>query len=348
MHKDSGRVLVAMSGGVDSSVAALLLCRAGYQVIGVTMDTGYGSAAEQAAAICHQLGLEHVRIDVRQQFRTQVIEPFIAAYLSGETPNPCVQCNQFLKFRVFEPLLPKLDAQFLATGHYCRLERIGGRLALCRGRDTEKDQTYFLYGIPQEVLTHCLFPLGTLCKEEVRQLAQDAGLLSARARESYDICFIEDGDYRRLIAAHADERQRAGDIVDRDGRVVGRHHGLANYTIGQRRGLEVALGYPAYVVGFDVARNRLLVDRRDALLTRLAYTADNNFFPFPVLKEERDVQVKVRYRAQAKHAVIRPSVPGGLVEILFAEDEWGVTPGQSAVFYDGDMLLGGGRIVRME
>lgn len=340
------RVLVAMSGGVDSSVAALLLREAGCDVIGVTMDTGYGHAPEQAAAICAQLGLAHHVVDVRQRFATVVVDAFVSAYLAGETPNPCVNCNAALKFSAFAPLFARLEADFFATGHYIRINEQDGRFLLFCGDDMAKDQSYFLYRLRQETLRRCLFPLGGYTKARVRELAARAGLASAIQKDSYDICFIENGDYRALLRERAAARLQPGEIVDMTGLVVGHHDGLANYTIGQRRGLALALGYPAYVVSLDMARNRLVVGARDALLTRRAYTADNHFIAFAQLEQALPVQVKIRYKAAAVPALIRPApARQGIVEILFNEPVWGVTPGQSAVFYDDDLLVGGGRLL---
>jgi len=341
-----GKVLVAMSGGVDSSVAALLLLRQGYEVIGATMDTGYGRAPEQAAQVCADLGLEHHVIDVRERFQKEVIDRFVQAYLHAETPNPCVDCNRSIKFPLFLPLMEEVGAAYFSTGHYIRCEEQNGRYVLRCATDEQKDQSYFLYGLQQDILSRCLFPLGGLTKPEVRELAAEFALSSAGQKDSYDICFIPDGDYRELLRKEAAEQLKPGDILDLSGNVVGQHNGLANYTLGQRRGLEIALGEPAYVLDFDVEKNTLLVGPKTALMQQRVLVSENNFLPFDALQAPLRTWVKIRYRAVSQPASLYPLPTPGEVELVFDEPQWGVTPGQSAVYYDGEYLLGGGTICR--
>ena len=344
--KPLGKVLVAMSGGVDSSVAALLLLQRGYEVIGATMDTGYGQAPELAKQVCADLGIEHYVVDVRQHFREEIIDGFVQAYLRAETPNPCVDCNRCIKFPVFLPLLAELSADYFATGHYIRKEERDGRYLLRCATDEQKDQSYFLYGLSQEVLSRCLFPLGGLSKPEVRELAAGFSLSSAGQKDSYDICFIPDGDYRELLRQEAAEQLKPGEIVDLSGKVVGCHLGLANYTLGQRRGLEIALGEPAYVLALDVSRNRLVVGPKTALMQQRALVCENNFLPFAELDQPLRTWVKIRYKAKAQPATLYPLPEKSQAELVFDEPQWGVTPGQSAVYYDGEYLIGGGKIQR--
>ncbi|MDO4731939.1 MAG: tRNA 2-thiouridine(34) synthase MnmA [Bacillota bacterium] len=344
--KAGRKVLVGMSGGVDSSVAALLLQQQGYEVIGATMDTAYGNAPEQAREVCRDLGLSHYVIDVRQAFRRDVIERFLHAYLHAETPNPCVECNRNIKFSLFLPLMEELGVDYFSTGHYIRCEQKNGRYLLRCAVDEQKDQSYFLYALQQNILSRCLFPLGGMTKTEVRELAAEFGLSSAGQKDSYDICFIPGGDYRELLQKEAPGQLQPGDILDLDGNCLGQHNGLANYTLGQRRGLEIALGTPAYVLDFDLERNALLVGPKTALMRQRVRVCRNNFLAFARLDKPLRVWVKIRYRALSQPATLLPLPAADELEICFDEAQWGVTPGQSAVYYDGEYLLGGGTICR--
>lgn len=336
-----------MSGGVDSSVAALLLCRQGWEVIGATMVTGYGRAAEQAAAVCAQLGIEHRLIDMREAFERQVITAFVEAYASGLTPNPCVDCNAQLKFPAFCPLMEETGAEALATGHYTSIVETDGRYTLRCAADDSKDQTYFLYRLDQDTLARCRFPLGELSKAQVRALATEAGLSSAGQKDSYDVCFIEDGDYRALLQERVPERLIPGDIMDEDGRVLGRHQGLANYTLGQRRGLDIAMGDPAYVTSIDQEHNRLTLGPKQRLYHSRAVIDRINILPRERLEKPFSGQVKVRYKAPLAEARISPDGEERLI-LEFAQPVWGMTAGQSAVIYEGDILFGGGRIIEAD
>lgn len=335
-----------MSGGVDSSVAALLLMRAGYQVLGATMETAYGDAAAKAARVCAELGVAHHLIDVREPFRRQVVEPFIAAYAAGITPNPCVLCNAAIKFPLFEPLMDELDCDWFATGHYVRKRQIDGRWLLQRAAFAAKDQSYFLYRLPQQTIAQTLFPLGELSKERIRELAEEAGLSSSSARDSFDICFIPDGDYRSFLAAAAPPpSDSAGDVVDSEGRVLGRHRGLSNYTVGQRRGVDIALGYPAYVISIDNVNNRLVLGDKQQLYAKTMRVGDLCWLAGDAPPPSFDAEVKVRYKSAAKAARCSFERQEGVLCVEFAAAERAVAPGQSAVFYNGDAVLGGGIIL---
>ncbi|NLF80297.1 MAG: tRNA 2-thiouridine(34) synthase MnmA [Clostridia bacterium] len=342
----NNQVIVAMSGGVDSSVAAFLLLQKGYQVIGATIDTGYGQAPEQAALICRELGIEHQVIKARDIFEQRTIQPFAAAYLMGRTPNPCVDCNYQVKFPLIYDLAVKLGAAKIATGHYVRIYEQDGRYLLRRAIDVGKDQSYFLYRLNQELLSRCLFPLGEMSKREVRELAAEVGLASSRQKDSFDICFISGDDYREQAIRYAGAESRPGDIVDAWGRVLGRHQGLFNYTVGQRRGLSLSLGYPAYVLALDIDHNRLVVGRYTDLLKDTARVTKLNFLPFDQLNQPLDALVQIRYQAQPTPASIIPDAQNTAEALIrFERPVWAIAPGQSAVFYDGDLLLGGGYLI---
>ncbi len=340
---NNNKVIVAMSGGVDSSVAALLLLEAGYDVVGATIVTGYGRSAEQAAQICQQLAIPHYLIEAKSLFQQQVIQPFVDEYSSGRTPNPCVECNARLKFPVFLPLMTELGASYLATGHYVRKVSYNDCFTLQRALADEKDQTYFMYKLAPEILAKSLFPLGEYSKNEVRSLAVKEGLASAAQKDSYDICFIEDGDYRNCLSKFADIKAEPGDIIDQDGHILGQHKGLSHYTLGQRKGIDVALGYPAYVTGINTGNNHLILGQREELLSQSARVNDLRFLTFGSLTEPLKALVRVRYKAEPVWATITQEDDSAKID--FSEPVWAVTPGQSAVFYDNDILLGGGTII---
>lgn len=354
------RVVVAMSGGVDSSVAAALLVEQGYEVIGVTMQIwpelapeeearrgGCCSlgAVEDARRVADLLGIPYYVLNLREVFAAEVVDYFVAEYAAGRTPNPCIACNRRVKF---EPLLRKaleLGAARLATGHYARLEYdpARGRHLLRRGVDRRKDQSYVLYCLRQDQLRRLLFPLGGYTKEEVRRMAAARGLPVAGKPESQEICFVEDDDHGRFVAERAPGAARPGPILDAAGRRLGTHRGLAYYTIGQRRGLGLAADRPLYVVEIDAARNALIVapeeeTRRAGMLVR-----DLNFIPFDRLEGEMAADVQIRYKAEPRPARIRP-VGEDEVEVRFDAPQRSIAPGQAAVFYRGDLVIGGGVI----
>jgi tRNA-specific 2-thiouridylase len=369
------RVLVGMSGGVDSSVAALLLKQQGYEVIGVTLNLwSYEDRQEpyneccslEVRAVAQQLGIEHHFVDAGKEFKERVVDVFLAEHAQGRTPSPCGRCNRLVRFPILLELADRFGCDFLATGHHARIAVEDGIYYLLTSKDPLKDQSYFLYGLTQEQLKRILFPVGDLLKSEVWQIAKAHNLVSARKPESMDLCFIPKGDYRAYLRAHLDGLVQPGEIVDTSGRVVGRHEGLAFYTIGQRHGLGVALGERVYVVGFDYENNRLIVGDERALLSEGLIATDVNFIYspsplFPLSLEGRGdggeggegsrevrgipITVKIRYRSPRVPATLK-LLDDGRVCVLFAQPQRAVTPGQIAVFYEGERVLGGGVIER--
>lgn len=335
------RIGVLMSGGVDSTVSALLLKEAGHSVLGITMINWLDGVAEKARQAADLLGIEHRIYDLRGVFKERVIDYFCSTYSRGETPNPCVECNRWIKFGALLDAARSLGCDRVATGHYVRVEQTpSGRFHLKRGLDPNKDQSYFLYALNQMQLASILFPLGGLSKAEVRSIARQHHLPVAEEKESQEICFVED-DYRNFIKAFIDARP--GEVVDRQGKVLGTHRGIAFYTIGQRKGLGIAGGRPLYVSFLDRADNRIVMGEDEDLFSRSLMAGDCNFISIPRLSEPRRVEAKVRYKAVPARALITPE--GGLVRVAFEQAQRAVTPGQSVVFYDDDTVLGGGRIL---
>lgn len=357
MKKGKVRVAVGLSGGVDSSVAAALLSQQGYQVSGITMEIYDGSVnppiaakhacygpgekqdVESAAAVCEKLKIPFQAIDLRKEYKSHVIDYFKGQYLTGKTPNPCVVCNQKLKFGFLLEKAQKagLDFDYFATGHYARIVRTGSRFLLKRAADRSKDQTYFLYGLTAGQLAHTVFPVGDLKKQRVRELAGTLGLQTAHRRESQD--FIDGGDYSILF--NPDEF-KAGEIVDEENHVLGRHRGIIHYTIGQRRGLGIASHRPLYVNRIDAAGNRIIVSHRESRSKGLMID-DLNLIGVDHIDEPLEVQVKIRLRHKEAEATVYPP-DRNQTRIMFKEPQMSVTPGQSAVIYAGDAVLGGGII----
>ncbi len=343
------KVLVAMSGGVDSSVAALLLKEAGYDLTGMTMRLGFcqeedqasccgGDAMKDAKRVCDQLGIAHFVFDFAPLMEELVIGKFISEYVKGRTPNPCVDCNRHLKFGVLLRKAIGLGFDYLATGHYARIEREGGRWRLLKPEDKHKDQTYFLYPIQKEDLPHILFPLGRLTKDEVRARATEAGLHVAEKTESQDVCFVNKGGYRQFLQERKISMPE-GDIVDRTGKILGRHSGLFNYTIGESSGVGISAKAPLYVLGFVPGGNRVTVGCKEDLYALGLWAGDLNFLTEHVPEE---VEAKIRYRK--KPARCRIFREGDKLRAYFFEPQEAVTPGQAFVFYSGDEVLGGGVI----
>lgn len=346
----SPRIGVAMSGGVDSSVAAALLKERGKDVFGVTMllfgdDESGSPAVASAARVCEALGIEHSVLDMRASFRKAVIGHFIDEYAGGRTPNPCVRCNERIKFGQLMKLMEVMGAEKLATGHYARIlvEAENDEYALLTALDSAKDQSYFLYRLSQKQLASVAFPVGEMTKDEVRQRASELGLPSAGRKESQEVCFIPDDDYRAFLRQEWPELMEPGEFVDMDGNVLGEHEGIAFYTIGQRRGLGVSSAEGRlYVIHRDPITKRITLGEESALnadalsLADVCYVSDNApDGPF-------EADVKIRYRTPATRAKVTPDAACAKVE--FAEPVTGVSPGQSAVFYQGDRVLGGGII----
>lgn len=349
-----------MSGGVDSSVAAALLKGQGYHVEGATMEMwpqndpvhrGNGdmepvSAVEDAQRVADRLKIPLHLIDVKSHFSQKVIEDFQQEYLRGRTPNPCIVCNREIKFGVFLRAAEEIGADFVATGHYVqkKYDESRDRCLLFKGRDKSKDQSYVLYSLSQNQLKKSLFPLGGFAKQEIRQLALEFELPVAEKKESQEICFIQDNDYRRFLKAKG-VPVSPGAFLDTDDNEIGRHKGIPFYTIGQRKGLGLALGFPAYVVGIDPCRNAVIVGSENHLYSNVVTVRNNNFIPFDRLEGKITVGVKVRYKSEEAEADIVPDNDGeGGVRLYFRTPQKAVTPGQSAVYYQNDMVIGGGII----
>jgi tRNA-specific 2-thiouridylase len=356
------RVLVGMSGGVDSSVAAALLCEAGYDVVGVTLNVWPErdamqalveredaccalGAVEDARRVAAHLGIPYYVVNFRDVFRRQVMANFAAEYARGRTPNPCVRCNQFVKFDALLARAVALGADYVATGHYARIDQdaASGRWRLLRAADRQKDQSYVLYVMSQERLARTLFPLGAMTKSEVRALAERLGLVTAGKPESQEICFVPTNNYRDYLAEAAPETRRAGPIVDLHGRVVGQHEGVAYYTIGQRRGLGLATGQPLFVVDLLAEENRVVVGPRDALLAEGCLVEDVNYVALAGVDEPTPAHARIRYRAEDVPVTLSAAGDGRLA-VRFQTPQRAVTPGQTVVFYDGDVVLAGGTI----
>ena len=363
-------VAVAMSGGVDSSVVAGLLKRQGETVVGLTMQlwnqrrlpelTPEGGAVGRccslddvydARAVASLLAIPYYVVNFEERFEQQVVKPFVDDYLAGRTPIPCTLCNNFIKFDQFLEMADGVGADKIATGHYARLsfDETTGRYQMRTSIDSSKDQTYFLFGLTQAQLARTLFPLGGMVKTQVRELAKELGLPVAEKNDSQEICFVPNGDYAAFIDAYfresgLDVAQTEGEIVDTAGRVVGHHSGTHHYTIGQRRGLRVAAGEPLYVIATDPKSQRVVIGRNDDLLRETLIAKDVNWISIPPIGEPRRAAVKIRNKHVPAAATLLPTGDDGRVEVRFDTPQRAVTPGQAAVFYDGDLVVGGGWI----
>jgi tRNA-specific 2-thiouridylase len=342
------KVAVAMSGGVDSSVTAAIIKRAGHDIIGLTMLLTDGDNSRKAIADARKvagiLGIPHQVVDLRDIFSRIVIADFCEEYRSGRTPNPCVLCNRHIKFGALWEEAHGSSADFLATGHYARIEKDKkGRYALKKGRDRRKDQSYFLFRLTQQQLSHSLFPLGDLTKIEVKKMAREMGLPVANRPESQEICFVTDNDHTAFLKDHIKGQIKSGPILDQEGKVVGRHNGIMFYTVGQRKGLGITSSKPAYVTAIDVARNAVIVGTKEQTCTGELMADNLNWIAGSRPVKPVKLKARIRYRHPAAAAVVSP-LDETRARVIFNEPQMAITPGQAVVFYDGATVIGGGRI----
>lgn len=358
-----GHVLLGMSGGLDSSVAVHLLKEQGYRVTGLTLRTyDYMSVAceEKQSGCCtidsiydaknlmDSLSLDHYVMDVRNDFRESVIDNFISEYLNGRTPNPCAVCNPKIKWEFMLRKADELGCDYIATGHYARIREKKNRYILSQGIDETKDQSYFLWGLGQDVLKRTIFPLGKLRKKQVREIAVEVGLKKlSEKKESQEICFVPDNDYRSFLKSNIigfEEFIQPGNFISQDGKILGKHKGFPFYTIGQRKGLRLAVGHPQYVTEIREKQNEIVLGTREDLAARKMTVRQVNLIKYAELPDDIDIKTKIRYRSRAVPSKIH--IEGEKFEVGFTEDVYGITPGQSAVFYEGPDVVGGGIIMK--
>lgn len=348
---ENKRVLLGMSGGVDSSVSALLLQKQGYEVVGITMLLCSGEesqAIQDARNICKKLNIEHYVYDLQNEFKENVIKDFIKKYEECLTPNPCIKCNRYMKFGYMYQKAKELNCNYIATGHYAKKEfsEEYNKYVIKKSNAGKKDQTYVLYNIPSEMVEHVLFPLSDFeSKDEIRKIATDNGLVTANKPDSQEICFIPDNDYVNFLERHNIQGMKHGKIINREGVILGKHQGLHRYTIGQRRGMGISSSTPLYVIELNKEKNQLIVGKEEELYTDTVKVIDTNCILFDNFENGMRVDAKIRYSAPAKEATIFVNEDNSLT-VKFDEKVRAVTPGQAIVFYINDILVGGGQITK--
>lgn len=347
------RVLLGMSGGVDSSVSALILKEQGYEVIGTTMELFAGSSCcntntyIDAKNVCNQIGVPHFIYNFKDEFKKYVIDDFINCYSNCLTPNPCIECNKFMKFGLMYEKAKELGCEYIATGHYAKTEYSEkyGRWVLKKSKAGKKDQSYVLWNIPKDLVEHVVFPLADFeSKDEIRKIARENNLKTANKPDSEDICFIPDGNYKRFLEENSDLKPKKGNIVHVNGTILGKHNGLYNYTIGQRKGLGISYKEPLFVVGFNKAKNEVIVGEKEYIYKTEMIVKNINLLLVDKIEEPMRVSVKTRYSSKEEMATIE-MVDDDTIKVVFDNPVARITPGQSAVFYLDDIVVGGGKII---
>jgi tRNA-specific 2-thiouridylase len=356
------KVMVAMSGGVDSSVAAVVLRDQGYDICGATLklfsDEDVLTSCsrtrtccsledvEDARSVCYKLGIEHFVFNFKETFQDQVIQKFARSYEEGSTPNPCIDCNRYIKFSKLIQRALLMEKDYIATGHYAQIEfdRVSGRYLLKKAHDLSKDQSYVLYVLNQHDLSRTLLPLGGMLKTEVRKIAGERDLINARKPDSQDICFVKDGNYAGFLENMMGVESKRGNFVDTKGNIVGQHQGIIHYTVGQRKGLGIALGKPAYVINKNKEFNTVTIGNEEELYSKRLLAGDLNMIAVEKLTGPMKAKVKTRYSQKETEAVIHPEGEDRIL-VEFKDKQRAITPGQAVVFYDGDIVIGGGTII---